>query len=108
MKEDCEGIARDVDDGSLASRLDGAYPENEYLEMTFFMSGAGEYRGAEILMTFGGPTIWIDTRKRTVEGRWGSKEVSVPVSPKMVEKLDDYCEQQFRNAIYQATERGGS
>lgn len=32
--------------------------------------------GAEILITFGGPNIWIDTKRNVVEGAWGSDRLS--------------------------------
>jgi hypothetical protein len=32
----------------------------------------GTYYGAEIMVTFGGPNIYVDTRDNTVYGFWGS------------------------------------
>ena len=32
----------------------------------------GEFKGGEVLMSWGGPTIWITTWDSTVHGSWGS------------------------------------
>lgn len=33
-------------------------------------AGRWDYLGAHILIAFGGPNIWINTRNNTVEGHW--------------------------------------
>jgi hypothetical protein len=40
------------------------------LDIEYIISSAGEYLGARVLVTFGGPNIWINTRTGTVEGAW--------------------------------------
>jgi hypothetical protein len=53
---------------------DGEPNALEYLSDTFdieyIVSGDGSYRGARVLVAFGGPNIWIDTKTNTVEGYW--------------------------------------
>lgn len=41
------------------------------LDVEFIVSCAGEYLGARIAYTLGGPNVWIDTRRRAVTGAWG-------------------------------------
>lgn len=40
------------------------------LDIEYIVSGKGEYRGARILVAFGGPNIWVDTKRGIVEGAW--------------------------------------
>ncbi len=42
------------------------------LEIEYIVSSKKEYLGARVLVTFGGPNIWINTRTKTVEGYWWS------------------------------------
>ncbi len=40
------------------------------LDIEYVVNGKGEYLGARVLVAFGGPNIWINTRTKTVEGYW--------------------------------------
>ena len=40
------------------------------LDIEYIVNGKGEYLGARVLVAFGGPNIWINTRTNTVEGQW--------------------------------------
>ena len=40
------------------------------LEINYVVSQDAQYLGARILVAFGGPNIWIDTRAGFVEGHW--------------------------------------
>lgn len=40
------------------------------LDIEYIVSGDGTYRGARVLVAFGGPNIWINTKDNTVEGYW--------------------------------------
>lgn len=42
------------------------------LDIEYIVNGKGEYLGARVLVAFGGPNIWINTRTGTVEGAWWS------------------------------------
>ena len=52
------------EDFSVIDYLDGV------LDIEYVVNKAGDYLGARILVAFGGPTIWINTRTNTVEGGW--------------------------------------
>ena len=51
-------------DYSVLDYLEGA------LDIEYVVGSDGEYRGARVLVAFGGPTIWINTRTNQVEGAW--------------------------------------
>lgn len=40
------------------------------LDIEYVVNGKGEYLGARVLVSFGGPNIWINTHTKTVEGYW--------------------------------------
>lgn len=46
------------------------------LEVSYIVNSEGEYRGAEVLVTVGGPNAWIDTRSKTLEVSWGTDRAS--------------------------------
>ena len=45
---------------------------SDVLDVNWVLDSNREFLGARLLVAFGGPNIWIDTSKQTVEGRsWG-------------------------------------
>lgn len=40
------------------------------LDIEYIVNSKGEYLGARVLVAFGGPNIWVNTRTKTVEGHW--------------------------------------
>jgi hypothetical protein len=50
-----------------------------------------QYLGAKILCAGGGPTIWVDTWTKEVEGYWGGDRVNIGFCDNL--GLDDYCEE---------------
>lgn len=46
------------------------------LDIEYIVSSNKEYLGARVLITYGGPNIWINTRTQQVEGYWwGSQSI---------------------------------
>ena len=99
----CKNIADDIsnpkiskDDGKEAIELQTAH---EWMEGTYdiryYVNGDKSYLGAEILCAGGGPTIWVNTYTKQVEGYWGSDKVLEPFIDNL--GLDDYCEEMYGN-----------
>jgi hypothetical protein len=42
----------------------------DVLAIEYIVNSKKEYLGARLLVAFGGPSIWVDTRKGIVEGFW--------------------------------------
>lgn len=40
------------------------------LDIHWVLNNDRTYRGARVLVAFGGPNIWVDTETNTVEGYW--------------------------------------
>ena len=82
----CESIADDIRKGVV----DGFQPDEEgqepsaydylsdALDIEYIVDRKGEYLGARVLVAFGGPNIWINTRTKTIEGAWWSDRAFVP------------------------------
>lgn len=78
LKNHVEFIANSLTDGSaLDAGLcdEGESPSafdylQDALDIEYIVSSDGTYRGARVLVAFGGPNIWINTRTNTVEGAW--------------------------------------
>lgn len=54
---------------------------------------SGDYRGAKLYMTVGGPTIWVDTKTGFVEGRWGGDSCSKWVDSDAIDELNEAIEE---------------
>lgn len=56
---------RDIESEGEFSAFD--YLQNA-LDIEYIVNVEGEYLGARVLVAFGGPNIWVNTRTNTVEG----------------------------------------
>ena len=64
---------------AVVKELEGGYENGAYdwLEEQLNIEGYsihadGDFKGGEVLCSFGGPNIWVDTADETVHGAWGS------------------------------------
>lgn len=61
---------------------------SDVLDIDYIVNGDGEYRGAEVMLTCGGPTVWIDTRERALYVSWGGR-AQWALPDEMIRELDD-------------------
>ena len=66
---------------------------SDALDIEFITDCNGNYLGARVLVTFGGPTIWVNTRTYQVEGGWWGDNCVREFTDTI--GLDDACEQQW-------------
>jgi hypothetical protein len=63
-------------DASEGESIDGLDYLSDVLDIEYVVSSKKEYLGARVLVAFGGPNIWINTRTKQVEGYWwGDKSI---------------------------------
>lgn len=68
---------------SIVETLEADEPDHaatlidDALDIQFIVSINGGYMGARLLVAFGGPNIWIDTRFDQIEGSWGTDHVTL-------------------------------
>jgi hypothetical protein len=55
------------EDGEYMSAFDYL---QDALDIEYIVNKDRDYLGARVLVAFGGPNIWVNTRTKTVEGYW--------------------------------------
>ena len=92
-KDIADGITNPVDNsehGEQASVV--SWMEDTY-DIRYYINGDKSYLGAEIMVAGGGPTVWVNTYTKYVEGYWGGDKVLEPFIDNL--GLDDYCEELY-------------
>ena len=64
---------RDIDSEGEYSAFDYL---QDALDIEYIVNSKREYLGARVLVAFGGPNIWVNTRTGTVEGHWWGDSAS--------------------------------
>ena len=84
LRRQCASIAESIETGVFEfsssednQELSACDWLEDALDIQYLVNSDGSYRHARILVAFGGPNIWVDTRTRTVEGRWWGNSVDV-------------------------------
>lgn len=78
LQDHVEHIARTLSEGFADEVNDDGEPMGAFdylqdaLDIEYIVNSKGEYLGARVLVAFGGPNIWVNTRTGTVEGAWWS------------------------------------
>ena len=62
-------------------------------DIRYYVDREKRYLGAEIMCAGGGPTIWVNTYTKQVEGYWGGDKVLEPFIDNL--DLDYYCEEMY-------------
>ena len=76
--ESCTECGADLGKSSFCPECEARNPDflsgfdyiADVLDVNWLLDSKREFKGARLLVTFGGPNIWIDTAKQTVEGHW--------------------------------------
>ncbi len=90
LHQNCLSIAKELEcasDASTSGFLDRC------LDYEFTVSAQRQFLGARILVAFGGPNIWVDTRFDRVEGYWGGDSIEMHFED--VNDLHGICEELF-------------
>ena len=97
LRRMCKDIAESISDGLKIDDTSGTGTATEWMEGTYdiryYVDREKRYLGAEIMCAGGGPTIWVNTYTKEVEGYWGGDRVTVPFADNL--GLDDYCEEMY-------------
>lgn len=94
-------IIKSIETGQYETECEDGCNAWDYLEnaldIEYVSSSRGEYLGALILVAYGGPSIWINTRHRQVEGYWWTLKYSAGYHDDQLE-LDDVLEVYFESS----------
>lgn len=89
LRKNCRAIVADIE--RSADLVDAIL--DDALSIEFTTDQNRTYMGSRILVAFGGPNIWIDTRDETVEGSWGCERIELRYNDE--HGLYDACENLF-------------
>ena len=95
LRRMCKDIADEITDGNPEgkdSKTASAWMENTY-DIRYLVDSQKRYLGAELLVAGGGPTIWVNTWTKEVEGYWGGDKVTWAFQDNL--DLDGYCEEMY-------------
>jgi hypothetical protein len=62
---------------------------NDVLDIEYTISSRGDFLGARIYVTLGGPTVWIDTREGYVKGAWGADREESWIPCEIVDEINE-------------------
>ena len=105
LRRMCKNIADDIsnpnpkfigpEDEEPRQETASDWMEGTY-DIRYYINRDKSYLGAEIMVAGGGPTVWVNTYTRQVEGYWGGDKVFEPFADEL--GLDDYCEEMYENS----------
>ena len=82
----------DEETGEKRQETAGDWMEGTY-DIRYYVDRDKGYLGAEILVAGGGPTVWVNTYTKQVEGYWGRDKVLEYFRDEL--DLDGYCEEMY-------------
>ena len=89
LRRMCRSIAMDITD----SKEDASVWMEDVYDIRYLVDREKSYMGCELLVAGGGPTIWVNTWTKEVEGYWGGDKVLEPFIDNI--GLDDYNEEMY-------------
>ena len=94
LRRMCKDIADDISNDSHDGGISGAsrWMEGVY-DIRYIVDSEKKYLGAMLMVSGGGPTIWVNTWTKEVEGYWGGDRVTWFFQDNL--GLDDYCEEMY-------------
>ena len=93
-----EGWTTDPDEGDVNCDWHAASAGDylsDVLDIHYLVNSDRTYRSARILIAFGGPNAWIDTRTSQLEVSWWSAPEYRPLPAAFVDGLDDYLSEMW-------------
>ena len=102
LREDCSECSATLGKSDFCPEC-GNYSETfmsgfdyiaDVLDVNWVLDSNREFKGARLMVAFGGPTIWIDTATNTVTGGWWGETYSSSWSRDEM-GLDDACCEYF-------------
>ena len=68
---------------------------NDVLDIEYTISSRGDFLGARIAVTLGGPNIYIDTREGEVKGYWGTDRAECWIPSEICEEINNIMEEYY-------------
>ena len=87
LRRMCKNIAQDITDG----KEDASKWMEDVYDVRYIVDSEKKYLGAMLMVAGGGPTIWVNTWTKEVEGYWGGDKCTHYFQDNI--GLDDYNEE---------------
>ena len=89
LRRNCKSIAMDITNGKedASKWMEGVY------DIRYIVDHEKKYLGAMLLVAGGGPTIWVNTWTKEVEGSWAGDRCPHYFQDEI--GLDDYNEEMY-------------
>lgn len=68
---------------------------SDALDIEYTIGANGDFRGARIAVTLGGPNIYVDTRRGCVEGFWGSDYWESRIPSEVCDEINAIFEEHY-------------
>ena len=88
---DTQGLVEEIAQRITAGKQAAGTFMEDALDIQYIINQDKTYRGARILVAFGGPNIWVNTQQGKVEGYWWGDDATAGFIDNM--GLDDYLEE---------------
>ena len=95
LRRQCKNIANDITDGLKIDDTSGHGTVSEWMEdvynIRYIVDSEKKYLGVMLMVAGNGPTIWVNTWTKEVEGYWGGDKCTHYFQDNI--GLDDYNEE---------------
>ena len=71
---------------------------NDVLDIEYTIDSSGEYLGARVYVTLGGPNVWIDTREGYVKGAWGTDREESWIPSEINDEIDEIFREYYESS----------
>ena len=68
---------------------------NDVLDVEYTTNYIKDYKAVRLMVTCGGPNIYVDTRRGTVDLYWWGEEAHIDLDPEVIEAIDDIYRDYF-------------
>lgn len=89
MQKMVKGYAEEVEEACQKGWFD---LDRDILGVEYNVGIGGSIKGVRIMLTAGGPNVYVDTNKRVVEMYWGSDYTFYPISDKCSSVIEESLE----------------
>lgn len=100
MKETTESIVEELTRIAKKGNLEELYDwmDENMLDVTYICGRQKDLQGAEILVEFGGPNTYVNTRESVVESYWGGDVVKTYLP----DYVSDFIDSEYTAEMFQA------
>lgn len=72
---------------------DGDWPLDDVLDIVYIINSDKSYRACRLILTLGGPTVFLNTEECQLELYWWNESATWPIDSDLNERIDEYIEE---------------